>query len=208
MEKLHLLLLAAIPILFAITLHEVAHGWVARQFGDDTAYRLGRITLNPLAHVDWFGTVLLPVVLFFSTGVIFGWAKPVPVHFGNLRNPRKDSVYVALAGPMANLLMALFWASLHLLMSVIQSGEITQALSLMSEYGVAINISLMVFNLIPILPLDGGRIAEGLLPYKLAYEYGKLESFGLYIVIILASTGALESIVKPIVGFCSALLIG
>lgn len=208
MEKLHLLLLAAIPILFAITLHEVAHGWVARKFGDDTAYRLGRITLNPLAHIDWFGTVLLPVVLFFSTGVIFGWAKPVPVHFGNLRNPRKDSVYVALAGPMANLLMALFWASLHLLMSVMQSGEITQALSLMSEYGVAINISLMVFNLIPILPLDGGRIAEGLLPYKLAYEYGKLESFGLYIVIILASTGALESIVKPIVGFCSALLIG
>lgn len=208
MEKLHLLLLAAIPILFAITLHEVAHGWVARKFGDDTAYRLGRITLNPLAHVDWFGTVLLPVVLFFSTGVIFGWAKPVPVHFGNLRNPRKDSVYVALAGPMANLLMALFWASLHLLMSVMQSGEITQALSLMSEYGVAINISLMVFNLIPILPLDGGRIAEGLLPYKLAYEYSKLESFGLYIVIILASTGALESIVKPIVGFCSALLIG
>jgi Zn-dependent protease len=208
MDKFHMLLLAAIPIIFAITLHEVAHGWVAKLFGDDTAYRLGRITLNPLAHIDIFGTILLPVVLFFSTGVIFGWAKPVPVHFGNLRNPRKDSVYVALAGPMANLLMALFWATLHLSMGFFQNNEITGALAIMAQYGVAINISLMVFNLIPILPLDGGRIAEGLLPYKLAHEYGKLESFGLYIVIILASTGALGSIVSPIVSFCSNLLIG
>lgn len=208
MDKFHMLLLAAIPIIFAITLHEVAHGWVAKLFGDDTAYRLGRITLNPLAHIDIFGTILLPAVLFFSTGVIFGWAKPVPVHFGNLRNPRKDSVYVALAGPMANLLMALFWAILHLSMSLFQNGEVTNSLAIMAQYGVAINISLMVFNLIPILPLDGGRIAEGLLPYKLAHEYGKLESFGLYIVIILASTGALGSIVSPIVSFCSSLLIG
>src|SRR5664279_3826773 len=151
--------LGAIPVLFAITLHEAAHGYVARHFGDMTAYSQGRISLNPLRHIDPIGTILLPLLMLFSgTGILFGWAKPVPVNFSALRNPKKDMLWVALAGPAANLAMALFWGAMMKMALMFPGSYFAEPLIGMAEFGVTINAILMVLNLLPLPPLDGGRI--------------------------------------------------
>lgn len=198
----------ALPILFAITVHEAAHGWVAKYLGDRTAEMMGRVTLNPLKHIDPVGTVLVPLVVFLLTGFVFGWAKPVPVNFRNLNNPRRDTALVALAGPGANLIMALLWSLLILLgMSLVESSEwVAAPLILMGVAGVVFNAVLMALNLLPILPLDGGRILQSLLPPKAAQVYSRLEGFGLLIVVALLATGLLGFILMPLINLTIALL--
>ena len=188
--------LAAIPIILAITVHEASHGYVARMFGDSTAWMLGRVTLNPLKHIDPLGTILVPLATFWLGGFLFGWAKPVPVNFANLRNPKRDMLWVAAAGPGANLLMAIAWAFLYAATS--SGGAFASAgLQEMSSAGIAINVSLMVLNLLPILPLDGGRIALSLLPRRLAIPYSSTERFGFIVVILLIVSGALGVVLGP-----------
>jgi Zn-dependent protease len=189
--------LAAIPIILAITVHEAAHGYVARMFGDGTAWMLGRVTLNPLKHIDPIGTVLVPFATLWLGGFLFGWAKPVPVNFGNLRHPKRDMLWVAAAGPGSNFAMALGWAVLFGLASA--GGALdSAALRYMGFVGVAINLSLMVLNLLPILPLDGGRIAVSLLPRSLAVPYSNTERFGFVIVLVLIVTGTLGFVLGPL----------
>lgn len=191
--------LAAIPIILAITVHEAAHGYVARMFGDGTAWMLGRVTLNPLKHIDPVGTVLVPFATLWLGGFLFGWAKPVPVNFGNLRHPKRDMLWVAAAGPGSNFVMALAWAMVLGLAS--GGGPFSSAgLQYMSVVGVVINVSLMVLNLLPILPLDGGRIALSLLPRSLAIPYSNTERFGFILVIVLLVTGALGVAMRPLFG--------
>lgn len=194
----------AIPLIFAITLHEAAHAFAARYFGDNTAYMLGRMTLNPLKHIDPVWTILVPLLLvLMSSPFVFGAAKPVPVNFGALRNPKRDSIWVALAGPLANLAMMIGWAILAkitLLMGAdaVEGGPIVY-LALVAQAGIVVNALLMVFNLFPLLPLDGGRIIAGLLPNKLAYSYSRLEPYGMFILIGLLVTGVFGRIMGPIV---------
>ncbi len=191
--------LAAIPIILAITVHEAAHGYVARMFGDGTAWMLGRVTLNPLKHIDPVGTVLVPFATLWLGGFLFGWAKPVPVNFGNLRHPKRDMLWVAAAGPGSNFAMALVWAMVLGLAS--GGGPFSSAgLQYMSVVGVVINVSLMVLNLLPILPLDGGRIALSLMPRSLAIPYSNTERFGFILVIVLLVTGALGVAMRPLFG--------
>lgn len=178
--------LAAIPVLFAITLHEAAHGYVARYFGDMTAYAAGRISLNPLRHIDPIGTVLLPLLTLFVGGILFGWAKPVPVNFAALRRPKKDMLWVALAGPAANLFMALFWGLIMKLAMMNPSNYFAEPLIGMADIGVTINVILLVLNLLPLPPLDGGRIAVSLLPHRQAYKLSRIEPYGMVILILLA----------------------
>jgi len=181
----------ALPVIFAITLHEAAHGYVARHFGDKTAFMLGRISLNPLRHIDLVGTIVVPLLilvtskLFGSAGILFGWAKPVPVNFHALRHPKRYMLWVAAAGPAANLVMALGWALVLKAAMMLPKGDFSLPLSLMAEAGITINIVLMVLNLLPILPLDGGRIAVSLLPDRLALGYARLEPFGFPILLAL-----------------------
>jgi len=191
----------AIPVLFAITVHEVAHGWVASRLGDQTAKSMGRLTLNPLKHIDPIGTVVLPLVLLYIGGFIFGWAKPVPVNWQNLRHPRRDMALVAAAGPCANLVMLVLWALLaKLLVVVIQKPVwIMELILIMSSVGITINIILMVLNLFPLLPLDGGRIMTSLLPPRLAVIYSRLERFGLLLLVLLIASGVLGNILGPVV---------
>jgi Zn-dependent protease len=191
----------AIPVLFAITVHEVAHGWVASRLGDQTAKSMGRLTLNPLKHIDPIGTVVLPLVLLYIGGFIFGWAKPVPVNWQNLRHPRRDMALVAAAGPCANLVMLVLWALLaKLLVVVIQKpGWIMELILIMSSVGITINIILMVLNLFPLLPLDGGRIMTSLLPPGLAVIYSRLERFGLLLLVLLIASGVLGNILGPVI---------
>jgi Zn-dependent protease len=175
-----------LPVVFAITVHEVAHGWVAKKRGDNTAAQLGRLTLNPMKHIDWFGTVILPgLLLITGTGFIFGWAKPVPVDARNFKNPLHDMALVALAGPVANLLMALAWALLARLGVLIGVEAISLPLIYMGVAGISINLMLAVVNLLPIPPLDGSRILTGILPTRLAWQYNRLEPYGFYILIAL-----------------------
>lgn len=192
---------AVIPILFAITLHEVAHGWVARHFGDPTAERAGRLTLNPLKHIDPVGTVVVPLVmLLFSGGsMIFGWAKPVPVMFQNLRNPRRDMIVVAAAGPAANLAMAMGWAVLAASQATLLGlGEpATMWLYNVCGWGILINCVLAVFNMLPLPPLDGGRVLAGLLPPAQARILQRIEPFGFMIVVILMMSGVLWTLLEP-----------
>jgi Zn-dependent protease len=198
---LYRLSVAVIPILFAITLHEVAHGWVARHFGDPTAERAGRLTLNPLKHIDPVGTVVVPLVmLLFSGGsMIFGWAKPVPVMFQNLRNPRRDMIVVAAAGPAANLAMAMGWAVLAASQSTLLGlGEpATMWLYNVCGWGILINCVLAVFNMLPLPPLDGGRVLAGLLPPAQARILQRIEPFGFMIVVILMMSGVLWTLLEP-----------
>lgn len=189
----------SLPVLFAITVHEVAHGWVARRLGDPTAMMMGRLTLNPLKHIDPIGTVVVPIVLLLLGGFIFGWAKPVPVTWRNLRNPKRDMALVALAGPISNLLMALFWAALAKigLMIVATTPFIGMPLFYMGGAGIFINVALMVLNLLPLPPLDGGRVASGLLPGPWAYKFDRLEPYGFFILLGLMATGILSAIMNP-----------
>lgn len=193
-----------IPLIFAITVHEVGHAFVAKKFGDYTAYSQGRITLNPINHIDPIGTLLVPIVSLLTTGFMFGWAKPVPVNFSKLRNPRRDTIWVALAGPMANLLMALIWAILYALdIKILHTG----VLGPIGRIGVIINISFMLFNLFPILPLDGGRILQSLLPVRLAWKFSKTERYGIWIVLLLSFTGVIGSFLTPMSRFFYNIMI-
>jgi Zn-dependent protease len=199
--------LDAVPIILAITLHEAAHGYVARQFGDSTAWMLGRVTLNPLKHIDPIGTVVVPLgILLLSGGsFLFGWAKPVPVNFANLRHPKRDMLWVAAAGPAMNLAMALGWALVYGF--AVQDGQVTSVgLAEMGRIGVLINISLMVLNLLPIPPLDGGRIAVSLLPHSLALPFSRLEPFGFFILLALLFTHVLERLMFPLVVIVATLI--
>ncbi|SMF95518.1 Zn-dependent protease (includes SpoIVFB) [Methylomagnum ishizawai] len=182
----------ALPVIFAITLHEVAHGWVAKLLGDKTADRLGRLTLNPLKHIDPVGTVILPGVMLVLGGFIFGWAKPVPVDWGKLHQPKRDIGLVALAGPLANLLMVASWILIAKLAHVIGDRYYSLPMIYMAAAGIYINLMLMLINLVPLPPLDGGRIMTSLLPDKWAYRYGQLEQYGLLILLILIATPALS----------------
>ena len=204
--------IAALPVVFAITLHEAAHGYAARHFGDPTAWQAGRISLNPLRHIDPVGTVLLPLLilalswLFSKDAFLFGYAKPVPVNFGRLRNPKRDMFWVALAGPAANLFMALVWAALLKLAWEMPVNDFTVPLSEMSKLGVIINCVLMVLNLLPLPPLDGGRIAVSLLPYTLASKFAQLERWGFPILLLLLFTGILGLVMSPLVQMLAGLI--
>lgn len=201
MEELNLIQkisVFALPVLFAITLHEAAHAYVAKYWGDNTAYNLGRVSLNPLRHIDPVGTILLPLLCVAVGGFLFGWAKPVPVRFGNLRNVRAGMRWVAAAGPLANFAMAVMWVLLFKLAVVMDNGY-SEPLALMSQAGITINVVLMVLNLMPLLPLDGGRIVESLLPPGMAYKYARLEPYGMWILLALVLTGLLSPMLRPFI---------
>lgn len=207
---IQLICIAAIPLIFAITLHEAAHGYVASKLGDQTASIMGRVSLNPLRHIDPIGTIILPLLMLAAGGFIFGWAKPVPIAYQNLRNPRRDMALVGIAGPAANLLMAILWAVLakisHLIFQNPALHETLRTtasfLHLTSRFGIMINCVLLVINLIPIPPLDGSRVVSSLLPPALARKYNRLEYYGLWIflglIFILYTTNTLEIIWGPI----------
>jgi Zn-dependent protease len=188
---IYMLAVNAIPLLTAITLHEAAHGYAARRFGDRTAEMLGRISLNPIKHIDPIGTLLVPALTLAIGGFFFGWAKPVPVNFNNLRKPKTDMIWVAAAGPASNLVMAIGWAL------ILKFNDIP-AIDAIARAGIAWNVGLMVLNLLPILPLDGGRILAGLLPGPLSYKYSRLEPYGMFIVLGLAIAGVLGFILSPL----------
>lgn len=200
MEEVYKIILALFPIIMAITLHEAAHGWVAFKLGDPTAKALGRITANPLKHIDPVGTILIPIVMIIATGFAFGYAKPVPVDVRNFEHPQKDMALVALAGPFSNFIMAIFWAFVLMLSYKFMShGALTSSLRYMAGIGVIINIILMVVNLLPVPPLDGGRIVTGILPFKWAVIFARYERYGMMLVILLLVTGFLGKILMPMV---------
>ena len=198
---IQLIALYAIPGIFAITLHEAAHGYAARHFGDLTAYQAGRISLNPVRHIDPIGTLLIPAVVLFASGgkFAFGWAKPVPVNFGRLRNPKRDMLWVAAAGPGANLLMAVLWALFFKVVALMPANYFTDPSLRMAEGGIIINLVLMVLNLVPLPPLDGGRIAVSLLPRRLAYQFARIEPYGMIILMVLLFTGVLGAVMLPVI---------
>jgi Zn-dependent protease len=204
--------LYALPVLFAITLHEAAHGYVARHFGDMTAHAQGRISLNPLRHIDLVGTIIVPLLILFATtklggaGILFGWAKPVPVNYSALRKPRQHMAWVAAAGPGANLAMALLWALLLKLSVLLPASGLSEPLSLMSQAGIIVNLVFMFLNLLPILPLDGGRILASLLPSRAAWQYAKLEPWGLPLLLLLLVTNVLSFVLEPLIGASDALI--
>ena len=185
----------ALPVIFAITLHEAAHAYVAKYFGDTTAYAAGRMTLNPLVHIDLFGTIIIPTALYLTTGFVFGYAKPVPIDFNRLKNPKRDMAWVALAGPGANFIMALMWLILAILLTFFHVTETFP--HRVAHAGVLANVLMFAFNLIPIPPLDGGRIAVSLLPNKLAYKYAQIEPYGFFIVLALLYFQVLNFWVGP-----------
>jgi len=189
--------IAAIPVLFAITLHEAAHGYVARHFGDMTAYQQGRISLNPIRHIDPVGTILLPILTLLMGGILFGWAKPVPVNFAALRRPKQDMLWVALAGPLANLFMALLWAMLGKLALILSANYFADPLLKMAQIGIQINVILMILNLLPLPPLDGGRVAVSLLPHRQASILERVEPYGIFILIALAISPVLRWVLGP-----------
>ncbi len=197
------LIIYAVPVLFAITVHEVAHGWIASKLGDQTAKIMGRLTLNPVKHIDPIGTVVVPVMMLIVSPFILGWAKPVPVDWRNLKRPKQDMAWVAIAGPGANLLMMIFWAVLAKLIIVSGLGNYHYSIPVitMAMVGIGINIVLMVLNLIPIPPLDGSRVLSALLPPKAAYQYNRLEPYGLIIVLLLLFSGVLGKFFFSVVDF-------
>jgi Zn-dependent protease len=200
----------AIPVLLAITLHEAAHGYVARMFGDSTAWMLGRVTLNPLKHVDPVGTVLVPGVILLTSalagagGMLFGWAKPVPVNFANLRHPKRDMIWVAAAGPGSNLLQAILWALLLKLM--LMAGVEERFVYLVAQAGISVNLVLMALNLLPLPPLDGGRILVGLLPPGPSQALARVEPYGFFILIALLVTGTLGVFLRPFLAIGDAIV--
>ena len=199
-----------IPILFAITVHEVTHGWVALRCGDTTAKLQGRLTLNPIKHIDPIGTLLVPAILFYLGGFIFGWAKPVPVNWQNLRNPRRDMALVAIAGPLSNLLMAILWASLAKSIFLLDE-DLAKTLSIylvgMAKVGILINLVLMVLNLIPIPPLDGSRVITSFFSPQTARLLAKIEIYGFLILVILLASGVLTAIIFPIITYLFNLIL-
>jgi Zn-dependent protease len=197
-----------LPVLFAITVHEVAHGWMARRLGDPTAMMLGRLTLNPVKHIDPIGTVLLPGLLLWLGGFVFGWAKPVPVTWQNLRSPKRDMAWVALAGPTANLLMGLGWALIAKvgLLLVPLSEAAGLPMVLMGVAGIFINTILMVLNLLPLPPLDGGRVLTGMLPGPMAARFARIEPFGLVILVVLLFSGILGKVLWPAIAVVQGVL--
>jgi len=203
-----IILVSIIPVLFAIVLHEVAHGWAAYKLGDRTAFMLGRLSLNPIKHIDPVGTILVPAVLLLTAGFAFGWAKPVPIDWRNLSNPKRDTAIVALAGPAANLGMAIAWVLLTLIASLLppSMSVLSEPLLNMAVVGVFFNILLMVFNLIPIPPTDGGRIAVSLLPPTIANYLSRVEPFGLVIILVLMLSGILWKVIIPIIQMISQFL--
>jgi len=202
----------ALPVLFAITLHEAAHGYVARHFGDMTAHAQGRISLNPIRHIDLVGTIIVPIVILLATkaagtgGFLFGWAKPVPVNYSALRKPRLHMAWVAAAGPGANLAMALLWALILKVVVLLPVSGFSVPLALMAEAGILVNLIFMCLNLLPILPLDGGRIVASLLPSRAAWQYSKLEPWGMPLLILLLLTNVLNFLLEPMVGASGALI--
>ena len=195
-----------VPVVLAITVHEVAHGWIARKLGDNTAFMLGRLTLNPLKHIDPMGTILIPgMLLLLQAGFIFGYAKPVPINWKNLHHPKRDMALVAAAGPGANLLMAIAWGLfIRLGLSL---GEPGIALVYMGVAGITINIILMVLNLLPLPPLDGGRVMTGLLPGPWAYQFSRIEPYGFFILIGLLVTGVLGMVLWPVISVGMSMMV-
>jgi Zn-dependent protease len=213
LDTIQLICIYILPILFAVTVHEVAHGWMAYKLGDPTAFMLGRLTLNPLKHIDLVGTVIVPLLMISLGGVLFGWARPVPINWRNLHHPRRDVALVALAGPASNLLMAIIWAFIgklgFLMVGIIHENAV--ALVYMGAAGVMFNVLLMVLNLIPIPPLDGSRIIACFLPTRAAILYARLEPYGFFIIMFLLFTGTLLQVIDPIVallrdGIMSAIM--
>ncbi|MCF8148038.1 MAG: site-2 protease family protein [Sulfuritalea sp.] len=199
--------LYALPVIFSITLHEAAHGYVARYLGDNTAWMMGRVTLNPMKHIDPMGTILLPLMLYFATSgaFLFGYAKPVPVNFGQLRHPKRDMVWVALAGPGMNFVQALAWGAIFV---ILQNADVSEPFFIeMCKGGVLVNVVMCVFNLFPIPPLDGGRILVGLLPYRQAVAVSRIEPWGFYIVMALVVTKIINTFwMLPLMGATTALI--
>lgn len=198
----------ALPVILAITLHEAAHGYVARHFGDMTAYAQGRVSLNPLRHIDLVGTIVVPLlILLVSRGVfLFGWAKPVPVNYSALRNPKRHMAWVAAAGPAANLAMSLAWAVLLKLALILPPGIFSVPMSAMARAGILINLVFMFLNLLPILPLDGGRIVASLLPGRASWQYAKLEPWGLPLLLLMLVTHVLDFVLGPLVNVGVSLI--
>ena len=206
-DMIQTVLIYALPVIFAITLHEAAHGYIAQRLGDNTAAMLGRVTLNPLPHIDPVGTILLPLLLYFSTSgaFLFGYAKPVPVRFGHLHNPKRDMIWVALAGPASNLLQALLWGVL--LYALTGSGVNERFFLEMCRAGMLTNVVMFAFNLFPLPPLDGGRIVVGLLPWRQAVQFSRVEPWGFFIVMALVITGVISSWwMQPLMGVTFDLL--
>ncbi len=201
------IIIYAPPVIFAITVHEAAHGYAARYFGDMTAFQAGRISLNPVKHIDPLGTLLLPALSLLTGGFLFGWAKPVPVNFSRLRHPKKEMLWVAAAGPASNFVMAIFWA-LMLHYSASAPEYIAYPVALMAKVGININIVLMVLNLLPLPPLDGGRIAVSLLPMPYAAQFAKIERFGFLILLFLMFSGVLNILLNPLINLVYALILG
>lgn len=211
LNLVQLIAVYALPVILAITLHEAAHGYVAMRFGDLTAYAAGRVTLNPVRHIDPIGTVLLPLILLavgklVGGGVLFGWAKPVPVNFANLRQPKRDMLWVAVAGPGSNLVMALLWAAVLKTALAFPSAAFALPLALMGAAGVYVNVIFMVLNLLPLPPLDGGRILVSLLPHRLAYRVAQLERWGFPILLLLLFTGLLGALLWPLIDVTIAVI--
>lgn len=198
----------ALPVLFAITLHEAAHGYVARHFGDMTAFAQGRISLNPVRHIDIVGTIIVPLAILVLSGgrFFFGWAKPVPVNYSALRSPKKHMMLVAAAGPAANLVMTIMWVIVLKVALLLPDSFFTHPLRLMAEAGILVNLIFMFLNLLPILPLDGGRILAGLLPNRISWQYAKLEPWGLPLLILLLVTNVLDVILVPLIGGSGSLI--
>jgi Zn-dependent protease len=186
----------ALPVLFAITLHEAAHAYAARYFGDNTAYAQGRMTLNPLSHIDLFGTIVIPILLYVTSGFVFGYAKPVPVQFGNLRNPKRDMAWVALAGPLANFIMALLWLIFAIVLVATNVGE--EFPHKVAQAGIVTNLLIFAFNLFPLPPLDGGRVVTSMLPHRLAFKFAKIEPYGFFILLALLYFNVLAFWVQPV----------
>lgn len=203
----------ALPVIFAITMHEAAHGYIAKHFGDFTAFNEGRISLNPIRHIDLIGTILVPMTLFVlskmtvGAGFLFGWAKPVPVNFSNLRQPKRDMLWVAAAGPGANLLMAIFWALMIKLAIIMPESSFAKPLALMGIAGIEINVILMVLNLLPLPPLDGGRMAISLLPHRLAYPFSRIEPYGFIILLGLLFSGVLGAVIGPVITWAKIIIV-